>query len=183
MLQTVHRGIRQMKLATWNSENSFGTAHLIRGARNMSADLVVETDQLKGDDVVIDRFTKIVAAMLNIEMATLDLFAADMLMGGTLVSNADYEDWVFAEEDEVPYVTIAGRIVGSSGSGDLHMIFPKCKIAGNLTLNAQVDTFMLPGAQFEAVSEGPINGIYRLRNYKARTALEIPLRTSTGGFS
>ncbi len=142
---------------------------------------VVETDELRGDDVVLDRFTKLVSVTVAIEQASVDLEAADMLLGGTLQSDAQYEDLMIAEDDEVPYIGIAGRVVGSGGAADLHFLAPKCKLAGNLTLQAQVDTYMLPQAEFQGVHEGTINGMLRLRKFTAATALEIPLRTSTGG--
>lgn len=181
ILQTIHRGLRQMRIANWVAENSYGTSYLIRGARSMGVELVVESDELRGDDVVLDRYTKIVSATVNVEQATVDLTAYDMMTGSTLVSNADYEDVKISESEEVPYIAVAGRIVGSGGVGDLHIFLPKTKMSGNLALNAQLDTFILPGAQFQAVSEGTINGIYRLRNYRTPTALEIPLRTTVGG--
>lgn len=181
ILQTIHRGLRQMKIASWTAEDSYGTEYLIRGARRMSVTLVVESDELRGDDVVLDRYTKIVSATVEVEEATVDLTAYDMMTGSTLVSNADYEDVKISESEEVPYIAVAGRVVGSGGIGDLHIFLPKCKMSGNLALNAQLDTFVLPGAQFQAVSEGTINGIYRLRNFRTPTALAIPLRTSVGG--
>lgn len=181
ILQTIHRGVRQMKISAWNAENSYGTAYLIRGVRSASLELVVESDELRGDDVVLDRYTKIVSANVNVEQATVDLTAYDMMTGSTLVSNADYEDVMISESEEVPYIAVAVRVVGSGGVGDLHMFFPKTKLSGNLALNAQLDTFILPGAQFQAVSEGTINGIYRLRNFRTPTLLTIPLRTAVGG--
>lgn len=170
-----------MKIAAWNAENDYGTAYDLLGARNMSVEWVVETDELRGDDVVLDRYTKPVSVTVRIEQASVDLEAVDMLMGGTLVSGAAYEDFFVGEDDEVPYVAVAGRVVGSGGSNDLHIFVPKCKLAGNLQLQAQVDTYMLPGAEFQGVNEGTINGMFRLRKFTALTALEIPLRTSTGG--
>ena len=90
--KTFHRGIRDLKIAAWTAENSYGTAYDVLGARNMSITWVVETDELRGDDVVLDRYTKLVSVTVNIEQASVDLEAADMLLGGTLVSNGDYED-------------------------------------------------------------------------------------------
>lgn len=179
--KTFHRGIRDMKIAAWTAENTYGTAYDLLGARNMSVEWVVETDELRGDDVVLDRYTKPVSVTVRIEQASVDLEAVDMLMGGTLVSGAAYEDFFVGEDDEVPYVAVAGRIVGSGGSNDLHIFVPKCKLAGNLQLQAQVDTYMLPGAEFQGVNEGATNGMFRLRKFTALTALEIPLRTTTGG--
>ena len=179
--RTFHRGIRDMKIASWASEGSYGTAYDILGARNMSVEWVVETDQLEGDDVVLDRYTKPVSVTVRIEQASVDLEVVDMLMGGTLVSNADYEDIFVGEDDEVPYIAVAGRVVGSGGSSDLHIFVPKCKLASNLQLQAQLNTYMLPGAEFQGVNEGSTNGMFRLRKFTDLTALEIPLRTTTGG--
>ncbi len=181
-LQTYHRGIRDMRIAAWTAENSYGTAYDILGARNMSVTWVVESDELRGDDVVLDRYTKLVSVTVNIEQASVDLEAVDMLLGGTLVSNASYEDLIINEDDEVPYVAIAGRVVGSGGLADLHIFVPKAKLSGNLELAAQLDTYMIPGAEFQGVNEGATNGMLRLRKFTAATALEIPLRTTTGGF-
>ncbi len=179
--KTFHRGLRDLKIAAWNDENDYGTAYDIHGARNMNVEWVVETDELRGDDVVLDRYTKLVSVTVNIEQAAVDLEVVDMLMGGTLVSGADYEDLFVAEDDEVPYVALAGRIVGSGGSSDLHVFVPKAKLAGNLRLQAQVDTYMLPSAEFQGVNEGTVNGMLRLRKFTALTGVEIPLRTETGG--
>lgn len=178
--KTVHRGIRDLLISAWNSEDSYGTSYDVLGVRNFTVAFTVETDELRGDDVVIDRFTKIIAVSINVAHGSVDLEAANMLIGGTLVSNADYEDLMVDEDDEVPYVALAGRVVGTAGSTDLHMFCPKCKLAGPLNLQAQVDNYMIPSAEFQAINEGETNGMVRLRKFLATTALEIPLRTSTG---
>ncbi len=171
-----------MKIAAWTAENSYGQAYDILGARNMSITWVTESDELRGDDVVLDRYTKLVSVTVNIEQASVDLEVLDMLLGGTLVSNASYEDFIIGEADEVQYVAIAGRVVGSGGAADLHIFVPKAKLSGNLELAAQLDTYMIPGAEFQGVHEGDTNGMLRLRKFTAATALTIPLATSTGGF-
>lgn len=180
-LQTFHRGIRDLKIASWTAENSYGTAYDLLGARNATLTWVVETDELQGDDAVLDRYTKIVSVTVAFEQAAVDLEAIDMLTGGTLVSNADYEDLMIGEDDEPPYIAIAGRVVGSGGTSDLQFFVPKAKLAGNLQLQAQLNTYMLPSAEFQGVHEGDTNGRLRMRKFTAATALEIPLRTSTGG--
>jgi len=180
-LQTFHRGLRDLKVASWTSPASYGTAYDVLGAREMSVEFQMETDELRGDDVVLDRYTRLVAATFRLSNAAVDLNLLDILLGGTLVSNASYEDFFVGENDDVPYVAIAGRVVGSGGTNDLHIFAPKCKLAGNLQYSAQVDTYLIPQAQFQAVHEGTANGIIRLRNFTAATGLEIPLRTSTGG--
>ena len=178
--KTFHRGLRDLKIADYNSQGSWGTAYDILGARSMSVELVVETDELRGDDVVLDRYSKIIAATFRIEHASVDLQTLEMLTGGTLVSNASYEDVLIGEDDNIPYVGIAGRSMGST-TYDLHIFAPKAKMSGNLQYQAQLDTYLIPQAEFQAVSDGASQGILRLRKFPAPTALEIPLRTTTGG--
>lgn len=178
--QTIHRGLRKMVFAPWTSTGTYGTDYDVRGARNMSVELTVETDELRGDDVVLDRNTKIIAVNASIEVATIDLELFDMIMGGALVSNASYYDWNVGEDDEVPYVGIAGRIVGSTAAADLHIFIAKAKLSSNLSLGAQLDTYMLPSATFQGVDDS--GTIARLRNFTAATALAIPLATVPGGF-
>lgn len=180
-IQTFHRGLRDLKIAAWNSANSYGTAYDVLGARQMSIEWQAETDELRGDDVVLDRYTKIVSVTLTLAHAAVDLEALDLLMGGTLVSNASYEDFMIAESDDTPYVAIAGRVVGSGGTSDLHIFVPKAKLSGNLQYQAQLDSYLIPSATFQGVNEGSVNGMLRLRKFTAATALAIPLRTSTGG--
>lgn len=178
--QTIHRGIRKMLLAPWTSTGVYGTSLSVRGARNMSLELVVESDELRGDDVVLDQYSKIIAVTANIEIATVDLELFDAIMGGTLVYNADYYNFDFGGNDDPPYLGIAGRVVGSTGDADLHIFIKKARLSGNLALAAQVDTYMIPSATFQGVDDS--GSMYQLRNFTAATALEIPLRTSTGGF-
>jgi hypothetical protein len=177
--QSIHRGLRKMVVAPWNGISSYGTDISVRGARNMSVELTVETDELRGDDVVLDRNTKIIAVNLSIEFATIDLTLFSTIMGGALTENAAYYDWNVGEDDDVPYVGLAGRVVGSTATADLHIFVAKAKLSSNLALGAQLDTYMIPTATFQGVDDGG-GVIARLRNFTAPTALEIPLKTTTG---
>lgn len=181
ILQSFNRGVRDLKMAVWLAENSYGPAYDILGARAANLSYTIESDELRGDDVVLDRNTKIVAAALSIAQASVDLIVADMILGGTLVSNAVYYDLKIGDADEVPYLAIAGRIAGSGGAGDLQFLLPKAKLSGNLQLNAAVDSYLIPAADFQGVNEGTINGMLRMRHFFLATGLEIPLRTTAGG--
>lgn len=178
-VRSYHRGLRQMFLAPWNSTGSYGTAYQILGARNMSVEYVIESDELMGDDVVLDAWAKLVSVTVNLEQAAVDLAVIDYFLGGTLTSTADYENFMIAESDEIPYVGIAGKVVGSGGTSDLHLFVAKAKLSGNLTLTAQTATYMLPSATFKGVSDGA-SGMMTLRKFTAPTALTIPLKTTVG---
>ena len=177
-LQTYHRGIKDAKIAVWNGENSWGAAYDIKGIRNASIALVMDTDELGGDDVILDRFAVIESATVTWEQAAVDLEALDILTGGTLVSNASYEDLVIGKSGENPvYVGLALEIK-SSGAHTLHAFLPKVKFSGNLQFQAQYKQYLLPGAEMQAVYEGETNGIGRLRKFVSATTLTIPLATA-----
>jgi hypothetical protein len=177
--QTFHRGLRDVKIAAWNSDNSYGTEYDVKGAREMTLELITESDRLEGDDVILARITNIIGTTFRFSQAAVDLEALDMLTGGTLVSNGDYENLKIAETDTLPYVSIAGRVM-SDGAHDLHVWVPKAKLTGNLQFQAAYGQWVLPAAEFEGVNE-TTNGLVVMRKYDAATALEIPLRTATGG--
>lgn len=179
-IQSFNRGIRQMKIASYTSPGSYGTAYTILGARSMAVNLTLESEELRGDDIVLDQYSRLVSATFTLAYASVDLSALDILLGGTLVSNASYEDFLMSQDD-VPYFAVAGRVVGSGGTTDLHIFAGKCKISGNIAYQAQLDTYLIPSMEVKAVYDNAATGIVRFRNYTALTALEIPLRTSTGG--
>lgn len=180
-LQTFHRGIRDAKIAAWLGENNYGPAYDIKGIRNASLTWVMESGQLEGDDVILDQFTNIISVTLNFEQAAVDLEVLDILSGGTLVSNASYEDLVIGQEaSAIPYIAFAGSVYASDAATVLHFFVPKAKISGNLQFQAQYGQYLLPGAEFSGVYEGETNGMLRFRKFTAETALEIPLRTTTG---
>ena len=169
-----------MSIASWTSAGTYGTAYRILGARSMSLSIVLEAEELRGDDVVLDSFAKVVSATYSLAYASVDLSALDILMGGTLVSNASYEDFLIGQDD-MPYFAVAGRVVSSGGASDLHVLSGKCKASGNIAYQAQLDTYIIPSLEIRAVYDNAATGILRFRNFTAPTALEIPLRTTTGG--
>lgn len=179
-IQSFNRGIKDIKISTWTAENSYGPAYDVLAGRGANLQWVVETDELRGDDVVVDRFTSLVSATVTINEASIDMTLFNMLLGGILTTTANYYDFYVASAIDTPYVAIAGRISGSGGK-DVHFLVPKCKLSGNLQLNAQVDSYVIPQWDLQGVSEGTINGMLRLRQYLVPTALTIPLASTGGG--
>jgi hypothetical protein len=179
-IQTFSRGVKDLKFSLWTAENTWGAAYDVLGVRGANLQWVVETDELRGDDVVLDRFTSLVSATLTINEASVDLTVFNMMLGGILTTTANYYDFYVSSALAVPYLGIAGRVSGSGGR-DTHFLLPKAALAGNLQLNAQVDSYMIPQADFQGVNEGTINGMLRLRQYLVPTALTIPLATTGGG--
>lgn len=180
-MQTFHRGVLDGKVARWTSENTFDTVYDIKGIRNATINLVLDTDELGGDDAILDTFAVIESATIAFEQAAVDLEVMNILLGGDFTSTAAYEDWVFGKptSSNVPYVAFAFKVTSSTGP-ELHVMLPKCKFDGNLQFQAQYKQYMLPGGSLKAVQEGTINGVGRARKFVSVADLEIPLRTTVG---
>lgn len=177
-METYSYGLRDLKIATWSAANSYGTAVDINAAREFTVTFNVQTDQLEGDDVVVDRFAKVISVSANMAYGSVNQEVLSILTGGTLVSNATYEDLMFDQADNIPYFAIAGRVIGSHGAGDLHVFIPKCSLAGPISYKAGINTYLIPSLDIQGVYEGTANGFGRVRKFAAATALTIPLATS-----
>ncbi len=178
--QTYHYGLRDVKIAAWLAENSYGPAYDVKGARGLSLTVVVSSDTLRGDDTNLATFSNVDGLTVSFEAASVDLEAQSLFLGGLLTSNAEYEDLVVGGDDHViPYVAVAGSIRAADGQ-DLHVFIPKSKVTSNWTLGAQLDNWMLPATELTAVYEGAANRLYRARLFPEGTPLTIPLATTAG---
>jgi len=179
-IQSYNRGAKDLRIASWTSEGVYGAAYDVVAFRGANLQWVVETDELRGDDVVVDRYTSLVSATLTVNEASIDMTTFNMILGGILTSTAAYYDFYVSSAVATPYIAVAGRISGSGGR-DLHFFLPKAALSGNLQLNAQVDNYVIPQFDLQGVNEGPANGMLRLRQFLVPTALTIPLATTGGG--
>lgn len=176
--ETFHYGIRDAKIATWTAANSYGTAVDIGAIHDFGITLELESAELDGDDVVVDRFSKVKSVMANLAYGSVNQQVLSIFTGGTLVSNAAYEDVLLGQNDNIPYFAIAGRVMGSSILGDLHIFIPKCKISGNLSYKAGYGSYLIPSLDIQGVWEGVVNGFCRMRKFATAATLAIPLATA-----
>jgi hypothetical protein len=175
LIQSYNRGIRQLMIALTPA----GPGYVVKGARQANLSWVIDSDKARGDDVDLDRYSKVVSVQLTIAQAALDLVVANMVLGGSLGQLAgQYYDLLIDGVNDPPYVAIAGRIAGSSGGGDLCFLIPKAKLSSTPQYNAQVDTYIFPQMQFEGVYDTSITGIVRMRHFIGTAALSIPLPTA-----
>jgi hypothetical protein len=183
VIKSFNRGVRKLIIATWTAgsavSGTYGPAYQVLGVRQANLSWVVSSDKARGDDVDLDTFTKITAVSLTIAQATVDTIVANMILGGTLVSNATYYDLTVGDSNDPPYFSIAYDVYGSNNAGDLHVFIPKAKLSATPQFNAQVDQYLFPQMQFEGVYEGTLNNMMRMRHYTGTaSALSIPLATT-----
>jgi hypothetical protein len=178
--ETYHYGIRDVKIARWLAEDSYGPEIDVDAAREFTVTIVTQSDQLEGDDVIKDTYSKPTSATATVSNGSVNHEVLAVVSGGTYVYNDDYEDVKIGEDDNSPYFALAGRIVGSNAA-DEHILLPKCKASGQgISYEARLNSYLIPSLQVTAVSEGEINGIARFRKFSEVTPLSIPLATAAG---
>lgn len=174
--QLILRGIRDAKVAEYISEGAWGPAYDMRGIREAGIEIELETDQLEGDDEVVDRYARIIAATISFQKAFVDFQAISMLIGATLASGTGYDQIRLDGENDPPYVGLAFRVVASDGK-ETHYFFSKAKLSGNLSLTAAYGAYTIPQAEFQAIKDGA-QGTMLGRNFDSTTTLTIPLATA-----
>ncbi len=168
-----HFGVRDAKMAAWTAAETYGAAFDVGGIREFTLNLTLQTGQAEGDDVVLDRFSKIISLNARLSYVSVDQVILSLLTGATLSSGASYERVLFGQADNVPYFAIAARIMGSN-TADMHIFIPKCKISGNLQYQAQYGNYLIPQVDIEGVWEGATNGFGYIDKYAAATELVLP---------
>jgi hypothetical protein len=171
----VRYGLRDLWIADWVAENSYGTAVRLLAAQSFTVTFVVETATLPGDDIDFDTFAKIRSVDAQLRNGELTLDGYEILTGGTLYEGTGYTDLMIGDDEteNAPYFAICGRVIGTN-SGDTHLFIPKAKIAGNLSYQAQQSTYLVPEVAIKGIREGSINGMARIRHHDAVTAVAIP---------
>lgn len=166
-------GLNDLKIAAWNGENSYGAAVDIDAAEAFTVEVVVQADQLEGDDVIKDTIAKITSATATLRYGDVSLAVLERLLGGTLSSGSGY-DRLKVGQNDAPYFSICGRLKGSAG-GDTHIWLPKCRLSGNLSYAARQNSYLIPEAEITAVHEGDANGVIVIKRHDALTPVSIPL--------
>jgi hypothetical protein len=169
-------GLRDLWIAEWLDENSYGTAFRVFAAKSFTVSLVVQAAMLEGDDIEVDTFAKVKSVEAQLRHGSLSLAALEALTGGTLYEYAGYRDMAIGQdEDEIaPYFSVAGRVMGTA-AGDTHLWIPKAKINGNLSYQAQENNYLVPEVNIKGVREGDINGMLRIRHHTTQTSISIPI--------
>ena len=169
-------GLRDLWIAPWLAENSYGTKARIFAAKAFTVNMIVQAAELEGDDVVVDTFAKVKSVEAQMRHGSLDLPALEVMTGGTFYEGTGYDDIAVGQDETeiAPYFSICGRVMGTA-SGDTHLWIPKAKINGNISYQAQENNYLVPEVQIKGVFEGTINGMLRIRHHDTITSVDIPI--------
>lgn len=168
-------GLEDVKIATWNSVDSYGTAVDVPSVQLMGTVMQTVSAQLEGDDKITDSHAQIIGGQLRLRFGSVSMAALEVLLGLTsTASDSDQDHLQLSGGDDMPYFGICGKISATQGAGDMHVFLPMCKIMEDVTLaQAEYGQYIIPEVAAQAV-DCATYGVINLIEHAADTAITIP---------
>jgi hypothetical protein len=168
-------GLYDVKIATWNATNDYGTEVDVPSVQLMGTVLSVVSAQLEGDDEITDSAASTIGGEVRIRFGSVSLGALEVLLGIASTPSGSAQDHLkISGGVALPYFGICGKVKATQGSGDLHVFLPKVKIMDNVTLaEAQYGQYMIPEVSAQAVDDATY-GIINLIEHSTAADIEIP---------
>ena len=168
-------GLEDVKIATWNSTDSYGTAVDVPSVQLMGTVMQTVSAQLEGDDKITDSHAQIIGGQVRLRFGSVSMAALEVLLGLTSTASASDQDHLkMTGGDDMPYFGICGKMSATQGDGDLHVFLPKVKIMEDVTLaQAEYGQYLIPEVAGQAVDDTTY-GVINLIEHAADTAISIP---------
>lgn len=123
-------------------------------ARTLSFTESEDSEELRGDDVVVASRSSGPTLEWELESGGLSLPALIIMNGGTSTESGTTPAIVITYKklntDSKPYFKIEGQVISDSG-GDLHLIMDKCKLSGDLEGEFSDQEFFVTKAEGAAI--------------------------------
>lgn len=168
-------GLQDVKIATWNSTDSYGTAVDIPSVQLMGTTLSTVSAQLEGDDSITASAARAIGGEVRVRFGSISIAALEVILGNASTASGAVQDHLMVSGgDNMPYIGICGKALGEEGSGDTHVFIPKCKLMGDLTI-AQLEygTFAIPEATIQIVDDTTY-GLINVVEHSTSTSVSIP---------
>lgn len=171
-------GLSDVKIATWNATNSYGTAVDVMSVQLMGAVLQMVSAQLTGDDTITATASRAVGGEVRIRFGAVDLEVLEVLLGNAPTSSIASPNAVkqlkVVGGDNMPYFGMVGKALAEEGGGDFLIFFPKVRIMSDLNLaTLEYGTFAIPEVTAQAVDDATF-GIVSVIERQTAAAITIP---------
>lgn len=171
-------GLNDVKIAAWNSTDSYGSAVDVMSVQLMGAVLQMISAQLEGDDSITATAARSIGGEVRLRFGSVNLSALEVLLGNTATSSVASPNEVMGLKvsggDNMPYFGIVGRAIAEEGVGDFQVFLPKVRITSDITLaTMEYGSFVIPEVTAQAVDDATYGIIY-LIEHEAETAIAIP---------
>lgn len=128
-------GLRDVKVAAMTGDATYSALVDLPASRTLSFAESEDTEELRGDDVVIANHGLGKQVTWSLEGGGISLDVYKVLMGGTISASGttpnEKETLAMLGTDARPYFKIEGQIVNDNG-GDLHCVIYRAKVDGDV---------------------------------------------------
>ena len=171
-------GLNDVKIATWNATNSYGTAVDVPSVQLMGAVLRILSAQLEGDDTITATAARAIGGQSQFRFGSVSIAALEVILGNTASSSGttpnQQKNLRVVGGDNMPYFGICGRALAEEGVGDFHVFLPKVRVTSDITLaSMEYGNFAIPELTVEGVSDASY-GIINLIPHETAVAVAIP---------
>lgn len=124
-------GINDIKVSKITADDAtsltYDTSVDIPGATTLKLSAKFVEKELRGDEVILDRYTKIDSIDVQFDHAKVSLDALEVLLGGATVNGTTNQTYTMSGSDLPNYFKLEGQSVYSD-AGDVHIVLYKVKV-------------------------------------------------------
>lgn len=171
-------GLNDVKVATWNATDDYGTAVDVPSAQMFGSSLQQVSAQLEGDDQITDTQSSAIGSEVRVRFGSLSLAALEVILGQSISSSGSSPNQVqqiqLGGGDKMPYFGICGKVDATQGSGDTHVFVAKCKAMGDVSL-AQLEygQYAIPELTVQAINDTTYD-IITIIEHETAASVAIP---------
>lgn len=149
-------GFEDLKIATNDLDGTFGTTYDVPSAQMLRGQLTLQEAELEGDDTITAIASKVIKGEGAFRFGGMPFEVFSVITGQAIASSgagsAAYRFIDFANAN-MPYFGLCGRADAGEGSGDTHLFFPKCKVAGNFEVKLEGNAFSIPEIPIKMIGD------------------------------
>lgn len=173
-IEAFNFGLKDVKIAAWNSPQNFGTAVDVEAAQMFGVRVNTVNGTLEGDDEIVDAHAKIISSTIRVRFGFKDLTVLTTLTGLSETESLPDTKSIIIDAQNMPYVAIHGRIDHTAGSGALGIFIPKFKLMEGFELNMQYGQYMTPEISGLALRDSDVYGMGKIITYNTAVSVTIP---------
>jgi hypothetical protein len=172
-------GLADVKIATWNSAGSYGSAVDVFSVQMMGVNMQTVSAELNGDDQITAIASRAISGSVQLRFGGLSIEALEVLLGITATSSIsspnNIKNFRINGGQDTPYFGLVGRAVSEGDAGDTLIFIPKARIMNEIQL-AQLEygAFVIPQVEARCISDTSYGIINIVTRETASTTVAIP---------
>jgi hypothetical protein len=167
-------GLRDCKVATWNSAGSYGTVYDVPSIQSLATTLQFTQAQLTGDDQITATAARSIGGECKMRFGGLHFDAMGVIMGIVATTISSVYQFGIGGGKRMPYFGIVGKmLLEEPVDHDLWMYIPKAKLMGDFTVvQGEYGAFTIPEVTVQLVTDTSY-GIFNLIEHLTDTTISV----------